>query len=190
MPCWKFKLDSEINDKRQLQIICQYQIKLLTRNMEGSNCANTELSWEFYCRPWTQMYETSDPGSECMTRTTHLLKENLSTIGMKWTRNKTVDVLSACRRKYDTINCIIYTGPTRLIRSHSSARFCFELSGNSNYILHCNSNYVQKLRIRNKFDLKLRIRTHFELLLWIVASFELILWIRLRPTSNKEMKPR
>ena len=26
----------------------------------------------------------------------------------------------------------IYTGRERLIRSHSSARFCFELSGNSN----------------------------------------------------------
>ena len=40
-----------------------------------------------------------------------------------------------------------YTGPTRLIRSHSSARFCFELSGNSNYILHCNSNYVQNFEL-------------------------------------------
>ena len=49
--------------------------------------------------------------------------------------------------------------------------------------------YKTSNRIRNKFDLKLWIRTYFELLLWIVASFELILWIRLRPTSNKEMKP-
>ena len=35
-----------------------------------------------------------------------------------------------------TTRCIIvplpYTGRERLIRSHSSARFCFELSGNSN----------------------------------------------------------
>ena len=28
--------------------------------------------------------------------------------------------------------CILTTGWERLIRSHSSARFCFELSGNSN----------------------------------------------------------
>ena len=34
-----------------------------------------------------------------------------------------------------------------LIRSHSSARFCFELSGNSNYIIHCNSNYAQKFEL-------------------------------------------
>ena len=30
------------------------------------------------------------------------------------------------------INLHKYTGRERLIRSHSSARFCFELSGNSN----------------------------------------------------------
>ena len=39
------------------------------------------------------------------------------------------------------------TGRARLIRSHSSARFCFELSGNSNYIIHCNSNYVQNFEL-------------------------------------------
>ena len=33
------------------------------------------------------------------------------------------------------------TGRARLIRSHSSAMFYFELSGNSNYKIHCNSNY-------------------------------------------------
>ena len=42
---------------------------------------------------------------------------------------------------------ISYTGRARLIRSHSSARFCFELSGNSNYILHCNSNYVENFEL-------------------------------------------
>ena len=41
----------------------------------------------------------------------------------------------------------IITGQARLIRSHSSARFCFELSGNSNYIIHCNSNYVQNFEL-------------------------------------------
>ena len=39
------------------------------------------------------------------------------------------------------------TGRTRLIRSHSSARFYFELSGNSNYKIHCNSNYVQNFEL-------------------------------------------
>ena len=39
------------------------------------------------------------------------------------------------------------TGQARLIRSHSLARFCFELSGNSNYIIHCNSNYVQNFQL-------------------------------------------
>ena len=41
----------------------------------------------------------------------------------------------------------MYTGWARLIRSHSSARFSFELSGNSNYIIHCNSNYVQNFEL-------------------------------------------
>ena len=38
----------------------------------------------------------------------------------------------------------VYTGRVRLIRSHSSARFCFELSGNSNY------NKKQTIKINNK----------------------------------------
>ena len=42
---------------------------------------------------------------------------------------------------------VLTTGPTRLIRSHSSARFYFELSGNSNYKIHCNSNYVQNFEL-------------------------------------------
>ena len=35
------------------------------------------------------------------------------------------------------------TGWVRLIRSHSSARFCFELSGNLNYKIICNSNLAK-----------------------------------------------
>ena len=42
---------------------------------------------------------------------------------------------------------ITITGWARLIRSHSSARFSFELSGNSNDIIHCNSNYVQNFEL-------------------------------------------
>ena len=34
------------------------------------------------------------------------------------------------------------TGRARLIRSDSSARFSFELGGNSNYTIDCNSKYV------------------------------------------------
>ena len=39
------------------------------------------------------------------------------------------------------------TGRARLIRNDSSARFSFELSGNSNYMIHCNSNYVQNFEL-------------------------------------------
>ena len=39
------------------------------------------------------------------------------------------------------------TGRERLIRSHSSARFCFELSGNSNWSMPCNSNFHQKISL-------------------------------------------
>ena len=49
--------------------------------------------------------------------------------------------------EFDEGKVTLYTGPTRLIRSHSSARFYFELSGNSNYIIHCNSNYVQNFEL-------------------------------------------
>ena len=41
----------------------------------------------------------------------------------------------------------IFTGWARLNRSLSSARFYFELSGNSNYIIHCKSNYVQNFEL-------------------------------------------
>ena len=34
--------------------------------------------------------------------------------------------------KLKEISVLVITGRERLIRSHSSARFCFELSGNSN----------------------------------------------------------
>ena len=43
----------------------------------------------------------------------------------------TSKVRGLCQR-YRTCDNRIYTGRERLIRSHSSARFCFELSGNSN----------------------------------------------------------
>ena len=39
------------------------------------------------------------------------------------------------------------TGRERLIRSHSSTRFCFELSGNSNLITPCNSNFDQNFEL-------------------------------------------
>ena len=35
------------------------------------------------------------------------------------------------------------TGWVRLIRSHSSAKFCFELSENLNYKIICNSNFAK-----------------------------------------------
>ena len=40
-----------------------------------------------------------------------------------------------------------YTGWVRLIRSHSSARFCFELSGNLNYRIICNSNLAKNFEL-------------------------------------------
>ena len=39
------------------------------------------------------------------------------------------------------------TGRERLIRSHSSARFSFELSGNSNLTKTCNSNFGQNFEL-------------------------------------------
>ena len=39
------------------------------------------------------------------------------------------------------------TGHVWLIRSHSSARFCFELSGNSNKPIPCNSNFYQNFEL-------------------------------------------
>ena len=41
----------------------------------------------------------------------------------------------------------LHTGRERLIRSHSSARFCFELSGNSNKTKACNSNSDQNFEL-------------------------------------------
>ena len=65
-----------------------------------------------------------------------------------------------------------HTGSARLIRSHSSARFSFELSGNSNYIIHCNSNYVLnfKLEINSIWDFKLgfTLNSYFEL--WLPSN--------------------
>ena len=39
------------------------------------------------------------------------------------------------------------TGRARLILNDSSARFSFELSGNSIYVIPCNSNYVQNFEL-------------------------------------------
>ena len=64
------------------------------------------------------------------------------------------------------------TGWVRLIRSHSSARFSFELSGNSNYIIHCNSNYVQNFELEinsiENFELGLTSNYYFEL--WLPSN--------------------
>ena len=42
---------------------------------------------------------------------------------------------------------VLITGRERLIRSHSPARFCFELSGNSNEPMPCNSNFHQNFEL-------------------------------------------
>ena len=39
------------------------------------------------------------------------------------------------------------TGRERLIRSHSSARFCLELSGNLNKTKACNSNFGRNFEL-------------------------------------------
>ena len=49
--------------------------------------------------------------------------------------------------KAHVLTKIVTTGWARLNRSLSSARFYFELSGNSNYIIHCKSNYVQNFEL-------------------------------------------
>ena len=41
----------------------------------------------------------------------------------------------------------MYTGWVRLIRSHSSARFGFELGGNLNYKIICNSNLAKNFEL-------------------------------------------
>ena len=45
------------------------------------------------------------------------------------------------------VSQIADTGWAQLNRSLSSVRFYFELSGNSNYIIHCKSNYVQNFEL-------------------------------------------
>ena len=64
------------------------------------------------------------------------------------------------------------TGSARLIRSHSSARFSFELSGNSNYIIHCNSNYVLnfELEINSIWDFKLGFTLNYYFELWLPSN--------------------
>ena len=44
------------------------------------------------------------------------------------------------------------TGRVRLIRSHSSARFSFELSGNLNYRLFFNSNFAKNIELENSLN--------------------------------------
>ena len=60
-----------------------------------------------------------------------------------------------------------------VIRSHSSARFCFELSGNLNYKIICNLNFAKNFKLEISFELKLWIRNFFELKLWIRNYFAL-----------------
>ena len=63
----------------------------------------------------------------------------------------------------------LVTGRARLIRSHSSARFCFELSGNSNYIIHCNLNYVQnfELEINSILNFELGLTSNYYCEFWL-----------------------
>ena len=59
----------------------------------------------------------------------------------------------------ESFSCTTYhssTGRERLIRSHSSARFCFELSGNSNY----RSDTVNSNTVNSKFHF---IRSYYEI---------------------------
>ena len=49
--------------------------------------------------------------------------------------------------KGNCVHCFAFTGRERLIRSHSSARFCFELSGNSNKTKACYSNSDQNFEL-------------------------------------------
>ena len=49
----------------------------------------------------------------------------------RWPLKQVVHILLKCILVF-SFHCFHYTGREQLIRSHSSARFCFELSGNSN----------------------------------------------------------
>ena len=55
------------------------------------------------------------------------------------------------RHQARTFDNIHITGREQLIRSHSSARFCFELSGNSNQTKACNLNSDKN------FELEIRL---------------------------------
>ena len=68
------------------------------------------------------------------------------------------DYVNASRDK----NTYSLTGWARLIRSQSSARFCFELSGNSNLTKACNSNFGQN------FELEITLDYFFELELSLI----------------------
>ena len=64
------------------------------------------------------------------------------------------------------------TGWARLNRSLSSVRFYFELSGNSNYIIHCKSNYVQnfELEINSIWNFNLGFTSNYCFELWLPSS--------------------
>ena len=67
-------------------------------------------------------------------------------------------LLVTTENKSDSVNSIdcfvllvkvswMHLGRERLIRSHSSARFYFELSGNSNKSMPCNSNFHKYFKL-------------------------------------------
>ena len=62
-------------------------------------------------------------------------------------------------------------GRAQLIQSHSSARFCFELSGNLKSTEACNSNFGQN------FELEFTLNKNFKLQLTSNYFFEL--WLPL-----------
>ena len=55
--------------------------------------------------------------------------------------------MGVCVQIPEFFSVSVYTGWVRLIRSHSSARFCFELSGNLNYKIICNSNLAKNFEL-------------------------------------------
>ena len=75
----------------------------------------------------------------------------IQAIPKNWKRQLKVIENTKIERLYDKWKDIpkplSVTGWARLNRSLSSARFYFELSGNSNYIIHCKSNYVQNFEL-------------------------------------------
>ena len=64
------------------------------------------------------------------------------------------------------------TGQARFIQNDSAVRFSFELSGNSKYIIHCNSNYVLnfELEINSIWDFKLGFTLNYYFELWLPSN--------------------